>query len=172
VAAPAPQPASAGNRTVSNWRERRPVSSPARAYAPAPELVEADEYDPAAMSQVDEERENGRAARTRMIVGAAILIAAIIAGVVVFSSGSLPFGPGAKEKSAPAAAALPKPEATPPALEPGQTDAGDAGRLVLRTGCRGGPERSDVRAPGRVVQDRRRATRVLAELKDSDQAAR
>jgi len=162
VAAPAPQPATASNRTVSNWRERRPVSAPARAYAPAPELVEETDYDPATLPHVDEERENGRAARTRMIAGAAVVVFAIIAAVVVFSSGWIDSF-SAKEKST-QAAVPPKVEA--PALEPGQTDATtpdgpSAGPNVaaVPSGPTFGLQVASFKTAGR-------ATRVLAELKD------
>jgi len=98
AAAPQVQPPApvvpAGQRTVSNWRERRPVTAPpvAPAYEPppAPHLVPRaePEYDPAATTAaIEDDGEERRAARTRMIAGAAVLAAAIVALVVVFSNG-------------------------------------------------------------------------------------
>ena len=159
VAAPAPVPATAGPRTISNWRERRPVSAPARAYAP--ELVEAADYDPATAPQVEDDGEDGRTARTRMIAGAAVVVAAIIAGVVVFSGMF-----GSKEKpTTHAATPATKAETPAPALTPGQTDASTpdgpaAGPAVAApSGPTFGLQVASFKTAGR-------AARVLDELKD------
>ena len=97
VAPPEPAPVASGTpRTVSNWRERRPVSAPPMSQASepkaTPQLVpptRAHDYDPARAVAREDDGEDGRSARTRMIAGAAVVVAAVIAAVVVFSTGML-----------------------------------------------------------------------------------
>jgi septal ring-binding cell division protein DamX len=148
-------------RTVSNWRERRPVSAPAPqpeyVPPPAPHLVPrpAPEFDPAtAETTIGDDGEDGRAARTRMIAGAVVVVAAIIAAVVVFSTGMFGkdrgthAGPATAETGAPLASsstgAVQDPVATPAPVVPKPTF---------------GLQVASFKTAGR-------ATRVLDELKD------
>ena len=113
--------APAVQRTVSNWRERRPVTAPAAAEPvyeppPAPHLVPRPVagFDPAAApAVVDDDGEDRRSARTRMIAGAAVVVAAIVALVVVFSTGMLGKDRGTHADPAPERTAEPIASTTP-----------------------------------------------------------
>jgi len=159
---PPPAPAApVSQRTVSNWRERRPVTAaaaPAYEPPPPPHLVPRAEpaYDPAgATAAIEDDGEDRRSARVRMIAGAAVVVFAIVALVVVFSTGMLGRERGTQAGPAPQRAAQPSVETTAPAAAPVVATPAPVAVAVPTFGL----QVAAFKTAGR-------ATRVLADMKD------
>lgn len=173
LAAP-PEPANAtveaaqpSQRTVSNWRERRTPET-LREPAPAtysmqpkapPQLVppsRAPGYEPDTEDLPKHDREDGHAARTRMIAGATALIGAVIVAVVILSTGMFNRDRGSH--------ASPVATMSPPAATP----AGHAQTPAPRAGS-APTSRASVSSFGLQVASFRtagRAARVLNDMKN------
>jgi septal ring-binding cell division protein DamX len=113
------------------------------------------DYDPAEAIAQEEDGEDGRAARTRMIAGAVVIVAAVIAAVVVYSTGML--GHDRSPNPGPVAST----SAPQPAAEPaGSAKEPAAAATVPTPGPAFGLQVASFKTAGR-------ATHVLEDLKNT-----